>query len=54
MAPSTQLIWELRQRKASDDGARKAICVEAGEVVEVQHPSELPGFHDAISQTVPS
>ncbi|CUH20120.1 hypothetical protein JSE7799_00503 [Jannaschia seosinensis] len=61
-APLGQKVFDISQAQGetvvrpdgvSDDGARKAVPLEAGEIVEVQHPSELPAFHDAINLTVP-
>ena len=37
----------------ADDGARKAMPFEAGEIVKVQHPRGLPGVRGAINLTMP-
>ena len=37
----------------ADDGPRKAMPFEAGEIVKVQHPSGLPGLRDTINLTIP-
>ena len=51
--PQAQGKAMVRPDGVSDDGARKAIPLEAGEIVEVQHSSGLPGLREAINLTIP-
>ena len=43
----------VRPDGVSDHRSRETVPFEAREIVEVQHPSPLPGFHGSINLTVP-
>ena len=44
----------IRPDGVADDGAREAMPLEAGEVVEIQHPGALLGLCGTINLTMPS
>ena len=44
----------VRPDGVSDDGAGEAMALEEGAIVEVQHPSGLPGLRETINLTIPS